>query len=174
MITILAALFSAAATGWVTHHLARKRDIENREKAASEARQQERRELIGLLRLLDIEIGKNQEQIRWFKLSSQWIVKAPEYSLSYKVWEDVRVRLSQLVRNDDLLADVAKFYGNVEGVDNFRMLSNRPEAETIRIISEQLPIVEELAEISRTHIRDVGVPNAMEGTLLDSVNPPDP
>jgi hypothetical protein len=107
-----------------------------------------------------------------YETRCQWIVKAPKYSISYKVWEDTRVRLSQLVREEELLADIAKFYGNIEGMDNFRLLSDRDSKDTIRIISEQLPVLEELAEISRNHIREAGVPNAMEGTPLNSVNPP--
>jgi diketogulonate reductase-like aldo/keto reductase len=131
-------------------------------------RRQRKRELKGLLRILDIEIAANERLIRLFDEHPAWISRAPEHSLQIRAWEDARVRLTYLLKNRKQFDDIAKYYGNIQAAEEYRLLdtgAEAPEERTQQRVKQQLRLLLDLSAVAREHIRQ-HVPDAPVG------NPP--
>ncbi len=108
---ILGALISLAWNVWKDRQQ-RRREREREERQ----RQIERR---GLLTLLAREIEMYERQWEVFEEDPTWVVQAPEYLLSTKVWEDARMRLSQLLEVNEF-ADMIRLFQNVNVLQEMR------------------------------------------------------
>jgi len=141
-------------------------------------RAQRRRERNGLLRLLYEEIVRNKKELEDFRTNPRWIVTTPEHHLETRTWDEVRVRLSQLLENERYFADFQKYYENVRVINQSRSPTELRREDILqgdRITEEDrinwvLPLVP--AEIERgdyltAHIREY-VPDIDEGTSLKS------
>ncbi len=136
-------------------------------------RRQRKRELKGLLRILDIEIAANERLLRIFDERPAWITRAPHRSLQSRVWEDVRVRLAYLLKNHEQFDAIARYYGNIQAVEGYRLLDTSAEASheehSQQRVNQQLRLLLELSDVARKHIRK-HVPDAPVGTPLPSSN----
>lgn len=74
------------------------RDYRQRKRELQREEDQRRRERTGLLTLLDLETDQNDRQLTAYEQDSTWIVRAPEHTLSIRMWEATMVRLSQLLK----------------------------------------------------------------------------
>ncbi len=134
-------------------------------------RRQRKRELKGLLKILDIEIAGNKRQLLIFDEYPVWITRAPSHSLQTRAWEDIRARLADLMKNDDQFNDIAKYYANIQAIDRYRLGDTATEtSEEYRQqrVKEQLRLLLELSDIARKHIRKY-VPDTFIGTPLRSL-----
>src|SRR5919199_938374 len=134
-------------------------------------RRQRKRELKGLLKILDIEIAGNKRQLLIFDEYPVWITRAPDHSLQTRAWEDIRARLADLLRNDEQFSDIAKYYGNIQAIDRYRLGdtgAETSEKHRQQRVKEQLRLLLELSDIATGHIRK-HVPDAFIGTPLRSL-----
>jgi hypothetical protein len=74
------------------------RDYRQRKRELQREEDQRRRERTGLLTLLDLETDQNDRQLTAYEQDSTWIVRAPDHTLSIRMWEATMVRLSQLLK----------------------------------------------------------------------------
>ncbi len=135
-------------------------------------RRQRRRELKGLLRILDIEIAANERLVRIFDERPAWISRAPDHALQSRVWEDTRVRLAYLLKNHKQFDGIARYYGNIQAVEEYRLLDTGAEASeehNQQRVNQQLRLLLELSDVAREHIRQ-HVPDAPVGTPPQSSN----
>lgn len=133
-------------------------------------RRQRKRELEGLLRILDVEIAANERLLQIFEDHPAWITQAPDHSLQSRAWEDARVRLAHLLKNRRQFADIARYYGNIQAVEDYRLLDTGTEVSEEhrqRRVKQQLRILLELSDVAKGHIRK-HVPDTLVGTSLRS------
>ena len=131
-------------------------------------RRQRKRELKGLLRILDIEIAANERLLQIFEDHPAWITQAPDHSLQSRAWEDARVRLAHLLKNRKQFDDIARYYGNIQAVEDYRLLDTGAEVSEEhrqRRVEQQLRILLELSAIAKGHIRK-HVSDTLVGTPL--------
>lgn len=74
------------------------RDYRQRKRELQREEDQRRRERTGLLTLLDLGTDQNDRQLTAYEQDSTWIVRAPDHTLSIRMWEATMVRLSQLLK----------------------------------------------------------------------------
>ncbi len=130
-------------------------------------RKQRQKELSGILRLLDLESYAHRQQLDHYQSTPSWITDAPAYTLRFTAWDKSNTRLAQLLRDDTEFADIAKYYENMRGIDEFRRASEDKTWRQERI-TRLLPTLFELHELTRKHIRK-HVQNATTGTPLESI-----
>jgi hypothetical protein len=134
-------------------------------------RRQRKRELKGLLQILDIEIAANERLIRIFDARPAWITRAPDHSLQSRAWEDARVRLAHLLKNRKQFDDIARYYGTIQAVEGYRLLDTRAvasdEEHRQQRVKQQLRLMLELSDAAKGHIRK-HVPDASIETSLES------
>jgi hypothetical protein len=119
-------------------------------------RRQRKRELKGLLRILDIEIAGNKRQLQIFEEYPTWIAEAPDHSLQTKAWEDARTRLAYLLNNHKQFDDIARYYWNIQEIERYRLDSTGAEtSEENRqtYVTSQLRLLLKLSDTARGHIR---------------------
>lgn len=120
-------------------------------------RRQRKRELKGLLRILDAEIAGNERLLQIFDEHPVWVARAPDYSLQTRAWEDVRVRLAQLLRSSKQFDDIANYYENIQAVERYRLVGTDAETSEeygYQSVKRQLRLLLELSDIARGHIRE--------------------
>lgn len=118
-------------------------------------RRQRKRELKGLLRILDTEIVTNERLLRIFDEHPDWLTRAPEHSLQSRTWEDVRVRLAYLLKDRKQFDDMARYYANIQAMEGYRLLDTGTldEEHGKRRAKRQLSFLLELSAVARGHIR---------------------
>src|SRR5215217_2625184 len=100
MTAILAALFGASAAGYISHVLTRRRDRLKEEREAQRAMELERRERVGLLKLVHSEITNNLEHLkRMGGDRNEEVFKIA--ALKSDAWEQSRTKLAELVEEQD-------------------------------------------------------------------------
>ncbi|PLS87755.1 MAG: hypothetical protein CYG60_00200 [Actinobacteria bacterium] len=129
---------------------------------------QRRKELKGILRLLDLETYRHRKQLNAYKNTPTWITDAPVDTLRFSAWDKSNTRLSQLLRDDTEFADIAKYYENLRAVDEFRRSSEDTESWRQERVGLLLPTLFELHDLTRRHIKR-NVPEASLGTPLDTL-----
>jgi len=134
------------------------------------ARLQRKRERDGLLILLEDEIARNRQQLKAMREQRYWITAAPRSNLRYKAWLDMRVRLSDLLENEEQFNDFATYYGNLLVIDEARLDDQRSESESQEMVWKWLSQLLTMTEILDGHIRRY-VPDAGEGTALKALGP---
>jgi len=132
-------------------------------------RKQRNRELKGLLRILDTEIAANERLLRIFDERPAWITRGPDHSLQSRAWEDARVRLAYLLRNRKQFDDIARYYGNIQAVEGYRLLdtgaATPDEEHRQQRVKQQLRLLLELSDVASRHIGK-HVPDTLVGTPL--------
>lgn len=124
-------------------------------------RRQRKRELKRVLTILDTEIATNERLLRIFDEHPTWVTQAPVHSLQTKAWEDVKVALVFLLKNDERFYDIASYYENIQAIERERHLlcaeaetseeeyGHQPLGKRLRYLLEQTATV-------RNHIRESG------------------
>ena len=134
-------------------------------------RKQRKRELKGLLRIVEIEIAGNKRQLHIFDEHPAWVTQAPDNFLQTKAWEDARARLAHLLRNEKQFDDIARYYGTIQAVEGYRLLDTSAvasdEEHRQQRVKQQLRLMLELSDAARGHIRK-HVPDASVETSLES------
>ena len=142
-----------------------------------EDRRQRKRELKGLLRILDMEIAGNEHLLRIFDEHPGCFSGAPDPPLQTKAWEEVKIALVLLSKKDEQFDDIASYYENIQAVERERKKEIRsPEEETFggleetgaqedaencekhehQRVAKQVRFLLEVSEIARGHIRKHG------------------
>lgn len=114
---------------------------------------QRKRELRGLLRLIDGEIHSNGRQLEAYRDTPSWITDAPETTMRFEAWDASKVRLAQLLKDDTQFADINKCYENLRVIDEFRRSNTTDPAWRIERITKKLDELLEIQEIASNHIR---------------------
>jgi hypothetical protein len=131
-------------------------------------RRQRKRELKGLLRILDMEIAGNERLLRIFDEHPTWISRAPDQSLQTRAWEDTRVELAHLLKNDEQFNDIADYYENIQAVERYRLIdtgAETSEEHRQHSVKRQLHLLLEMSDVAKGHIRK-HVPDTLVGTPL--------
>lgn len=134
---------------------------------------QHKKELKGLLRLLDVELEGNDDELKRLEDQPDWITWASTFSaLSTKAWEDVRVRLSQLLEDEKQFVDIARYYDTVHLVSETRSDTTQDEDYRQDLVYRTLPVLQEQSDLVTKHIRDY-LPNETRSAVskLASVAP---
>ena len=71
------------------------------------------RELRGLRRLLDVETGYNEEILNTYSERPDQVADPYRRRLSTRAWDKTSVRLTQLLKDDELLEDLAEYYEEI-------------------------------------------------------------
>jgi hypothetical protein len=158
---ILGTLVTLAYGAW--------QDRTQRKRAAEEERERRKTEMQGLLRMLLVEIEENQCQFRGFQAREAMITNAPPGYLRWEVWRDARVRLAQLLEEEDALSDLARCYDMIQQIEAFRHIDRGrlEEQEVIKEINKKLPTAIDRCKTAAKHIREQ-VPDATETYLPPS------
>jgi len=145
------------------------RERTQRKRAAEEERERRKTEMQGLLRMLLVEIEENERQFRGFREREARITNAPPGYLRWGVWEDARVRLAQLLEEEDALSDLARCYDMIQQIEAFRHIDRDrlEEQEVIKEINEKLPSAIERCQTAAKYIREQ-VPDATGASLPPS------
>jgi hypothetical protein len=157
IVAALAALVGAWTGAWATHRFVLQREIE----ALS-------RERDGLLRLLFQEVFANLTWVWQWKQIPGTMAESPEGVLQWTTWESVRVRLAQLLDDEQLFSSIARFYSSVRYIDSHRFgersrvfPSGREQAQAL------VPFVWDVGDEVRKRILD-HVPDAAAEVLPPS------
>ena len=136
------------------------------------------------LTLLDLETEQNKRQLTAFEKDSSWITAAPAHSLSTKVWEETRARLSHLLKKDEF-ADILKYYESVRVINGVRdqvvdnvepsdfgpkgRMAEKKTAVIQRNIEKGLPQLLEQSDKAIAVIRQYVPKDALKGTHLNNL-----
>lgn len=127
---------------------------------AREDRIQLRRELNGLLRVLDVEIELHEWRLsEWEKRRDELNISVP---LATEAWHEVRARLSQLLRNETEFADFARYYHNLEWMDSKRLDPTIHPLTRANMLRDFLPQLREEHELVKRHVREY-IPQSTRG-----------
>lgn len=114
---------------------------------------QRKRELQGLLRLLDGEIRNHGRQLEAYRDTPWWITNAPEKATRFEAWDASKIRLAQLLKDDTQFADINKCYENLRVIDEFRRNDTLTPEWRIERVTVKLDELLEIQEIAIGHIR---------------------
>lgn len=120
---------------------------------ANADRIQRKRERKGLLRLLAVEVYHNDMALSGFEKDLQLITIQSVPGTSTKVWEDIRVRLSQLLKEENQFADIATYYDTLQAVDASRLDITTPEKARRDMVRPMLPILRKQTDTVIEHTR---------------------
>lgn len=148
-----------------------RRDWAGRRREALEAHTRRRTEMKGLLRMLLVEIEENERQFRAFRTHPFFITNAPPGCLRWGVCEDTRVRLAQLLEDEEytLLSGLARCYDMIQQIAAFRLIDRDKlgEQDVIQQIASKLPTAIDRCQTAANHIRK-HVPDATGAYLPPS------
>jgi hypothetical protein len=141
-------------------------------------RRQRKKELIGLLRLLDVETYINHNVMRGFQVSHELRANR-KYSLLVNAWDDTRIQLARLLKSTEQFADITFYYERVRAIEERRQQDIQERVRLSSSIFEQdrtlaesnvgaigkdeLDVLLDLSETVRGHIRK-HVPDSTRGT----------
>lgn len=96
------------------------KDIRQRRRERQREREQRERETKGLLTLLDIDVELQRGLLSSFRTVPDWILEAPADTVEVRPWEDTRVRLSQLLEQNEF-ATIALYFNNLKWMNMARI-----------------------------------------------------
>jgi hypothetical protein len=129
-----------------------RRDRDQHQKDLERELERRRRELTGLLRLLDIETGFYHElRLAEFEESPAGITRLPAPYFRTKDWDAVKLQLSQLLDSTQF-ADFIRYYTNVESMNQYRLDLAEPTARRQAQVQASLPNLREQNSLVRSHI----------------------
>lgn len=153
----VAALIGAALGAYFAHTFSLRREQSQREA-----------ELKGILRRLDFERHKIKRQLEVFNETPRWITDAPDHVLATPTWDESGTKLSQLLGNDLVYADMIKFFGGVQEIDRFRLNTEDDQCWRQERIGQQLDQLRQHHDRVEQHIRDHGIPQDwLVGTTVE-------
>ena len=115
---------------------------------------QRRRERRGLLRLLLVEIEQNERQLRAFRTLPDWITDAPVGYLRSDAWEGARLRLAELLENEEVFSDIAQCYDIVLQIQSYRTdLGSRSKKEVRDNLQDYILKAIDRSQKAAKHIR---------------------
>ncbi len=162
LLTGLLALAGVLVGAYLTHRFNVRREEEHYR------REEERREaeLKAILRLLDYDRHHIKGQLEQFRDKPTWITDAPSEVLRVAAWEETRVRLAQLLDDDTALADMIKFFGNIQALNRHRKGSADPLEWIQERVAESLDLLLKQQQLVDDHIRNQGIPESwLAGTM---------
>jgi hypothetical protein len=117
-----------------------------------EAWRSRRRELRGLLYLLDLEVSHNLRSLSLFAKNPDIVTQHVVQPIRTATWEDSKARIVQLMKNRDHFEDIASFYNNLENMILPTIQTDQVSDEARQIfLLGKLPDMQEQAQ----EIRDV-------------------
>jgi len=144
------------------------RDHRQRKRELQREADQRRRERRGLLTLLDLETDHNDRQFTAYEQDSTWIVRAPDHTLSIRMWEATIVRLSQLLEEEEF-ADLLKYYDSIFQINGFRQNSDESAVHRQQTVMQGLPQLREQSNKAIAVIRKYVPKEALQGTPLKNI-----
>lgn len=145
------------------------RDYRQRKRELQREEDQRRRERTGLLTLLDLETDQNDRQLTAYEQDSTWIVRAPDHTLSIRVWEATMVRLSQLLEEEEEFADLLKCYESIFQINGFRQNGDESAVLRQQTVMQGLPQLREQTNKAMAVIRKYVPEEALQGTPLKDI-----
>jgi hypothetical protein len=145
------------------------RDYRQRKRELQREEDQRRRERTGLLTLLDLETDQNDRQLTAYEQDSTWIVRAPDHTLSIRMWEATMVRLSQLLEEEEDFADLLKYYESIFQINGFRQNGDESAVLRQRTVMQGLPQLREQSNKAMAVIRKYVPEEALQGTPLKDI-----
>lgn len=142
------------------------RDYRQRKRELQREEDQRRRERTGLLTLLDLETDQNDRQLTAYEQDSTWIVRAPDHTLSIRMWEATMVRLSQLFEEEEVFADLLKYYESIFQINGFRQNGDESAVLRQQTVMQGLPQLREQTNKAMAVIRKYVPEEALQGTPL--------
>jgi hypothetical protein len=134
---LIGALIGATA-GYVT------REIEEHRRRPRERR--------GLLKILDIETGYNKDLLNDYEDNPAQIADLYRRALSTRAWDKTNTRLAQLLKDDELLADLSKYYEEIRAIV---LYARNPEVTLPKArdkVEERLPELKRLSNRVRRQL----------------------
>jgi hypothetical protein len=159
MFAILAALLGAAVASWAAHILAvrrenertrvdRRRDAERERRERQREADREHRELVGLLKLVHVEVVNNLEVLKGMgarvgtSMRSTDSLQAPK--LSIEAWDQSRTRIAALLKDEERLKHLVGGYAALQAFkdrllhpDTNSLTDQEHEVEVKKIRSHQ-------------------------------------
>jgi hypothetical protein len=145
------------------------RDYRQRKRELQREEDQRRRERTGLLTLLDLESDQNDRQLTAYEQDSTWIVRAPDHTLSIRMWEATMVRLSQLLEKEEKFADLLKYYESIFQINGFRQNGDESAVLRQQTVMQGLPQLREQGNKAMAVIRKYVPEEALQGTPLKDI-----
>ncbi len=122
-----------------------------------------RRELKGLLHLLDLEVSHNQQQLSTFKTHPESIVTPIGHLVRTDNWDSNKARIAQLLKDKDHFRTVAAFYSNLDNVMlPVIQLEQASDPTKQEFVSKLLPDMQRQACVTRGIIHKYIPPPAEE------------
>ena len=81
-----------------------------------EEHRRRRRERRGLLKMLEIETGYNEDLLNVYQEHPAQIAEQYRPALSTRAWDKTSIRLAQLLKDDKLLADLSEYYEEIRAI----------------------------------------------------------
>lgn len=145
------------------------RDYRQRKRELQREEDQRRRERTGLLTLLDLETDQNDRQLTAHEQDSTWIVRAPDHTLSIRMWEATMVRFSQLLEEEEEFVDLLKYYESIFQINGFRQNGDESAVLRQQTVMQGLPQLREQSNKAMAVIRKYVPEEALQGTLLKDI-----
>jgi hypothetical protein len=145
------------------------RDYRQRKRELQREEDQRRRERTGLLTLLDLETDQNDRQLTAHEQDSTWIVRAPDHTLSIRMWEATMVRLSQLLEEEEEFVDLLKYYESIFQINGFRQNGDESAVLRQQTVMQGLPQLREQSNKAMAVIRKYVPEEALQGTPLKDI-----
>ena len=116
------------------------------------------RELEGLLRLLELETRLNEEVIDAYRAWPRDIGNPERRRVSTRAFDDASVRLAQLLKDADLLKDLAEYYEDMRALAEYARIPEDKVTSVFKaeVLKEWLPRLEALNGRVRPRLADRG------------------
>lgn len=167
ILSLIVGLTSFGAMLTIAVNLAR--DYRQRKRELQREEDQRRRERTGLLTLLDLETDQNDRQLTAYEQNSTWIVRAPDHTLSIRMWEATMVRLSQLLEEEEEFVDLLKYYESIFQINGFRQNGDESAVLRQQTVMQGLPQLREQSNKAMAVIRKYVPEEALQGTPLKDI-----
>ena len=119
-----------------------------------EQRRQRRDEIADLLRLLRSEVKQNEELLRTYTYEPGLVTDSWRRPLSLQMWDRTNSRLSQLLGDEELLADLTEYYEEVRAMHDLILRSGYSTTTIEKIVRQELPELKELSNHVMSQLED--------------------
>ena len=112
------------------------------------------RELRGLCRLLDVETGYNEEILNTYSERPDQVADPYRRRLSTRAWDKTSVRLTQLLKDDELLEDLAEYYEEIRAIAEYARYPEHTPVTKRQVVPDLLPRAISLSNRVRPRLKD--------------------
>jgi hypothetical protein len=112
------------------------------------------RELRGLRRLLDVVTGYNEEILNTYSERPDQVADPYRRRLSTRAWDKTSVRLTQLLKDDELLEDLAEYYEEIQAIAEYARYSEHTPVTKRQVVPDLLPRAISLSNRVRPRLKD--------------------